>query len=296
MDLQGKRLVILGCGYIGAAVARRARAAGLQVDALTRNPARAAELAELGVNPVVADLATDAWHERIVPGADLVVNCVSAGSGGLGGYRRSYVDGMRSLVAWARQSPVGTVVYTSSTSVYPQSGGVVVDETAQTEGASETGRILLEGEAVLRGAAGGCGRWFILRLGGIYGPGRHHLLDQVRAGTAEMAGDGSHHLNLAHRDDISMAVLAVLASLPALHEEIFNVVDDTPAPKAEVVKWLAVQTGQPAPRFSGGSASARRGFSTPPDRLISNARLKAALGWRPQYPSFREGYAAILSA
>ena len=296
MDLHGKRLVIIGCGYVGAAVARLARTAGLKVDGLTRNPTRAAEILELGVNPVVADLATDAWHERIVPGADLVLNCVSAGGGGLDGYRRSYVEGMRSFVAWARRGPVGTVVYTSSTSVYPQSGGVVVDETALTEGAGETGRILLEAEAALRGAAGVCGRWFILRLAGIYGPGRHHLLDQVRAGAAEMTGDGSHHLNLVHRDDISTAIMAVLAAPPALREEIFNLVDDTPTPKAEVVQWLAVQAGQPAPRFSGGPTSARRGFQSPPDRLISNAKLKAALGWRPQFPSFREGYAAILSA
>jgi nucleoside-diphosphate-sugar epimerase len=295
MDLQGKRLVILGCGYVGAAVARLARTAGLQVDALTRNPMRAAEILELGGNPVVADLATDAWHERIVPGADLVLNCVSAGGGGLDGYRRSYVKGMHSLAAWARRGPIGTVVFTSSTGVYPQSGGVVVDETALTEGAGESGRILLEAEAVLRGA-GACGRWFILRLAGIYGPGRHHLLDQVRAGAAEIPGGGSHHLNLVHRDDISTAIMAVLASPPALREEVFNVVDDTPTPKAEVVQWLAVQASQPAPRFSGGPASARRGFLSPPDRLISNAKLKAALGWRPRFPSFREGYAAILSA
>lgn len=296
MDFQGRRLVILGCGYIGVAVARLARAAGLHVDALTRNAARAADLAELGLKPVVADLATEAWHERIAPGADLVLNCVSAGSGGLDGYRRSYVEGMHSLAAWARRGRPDTLVYTSSTSVYPQSGGVGVDETAPTEGTSETGRILVEAESVLRGAEGVCGRWFILRLAGIYGPGRHHLLDQVRAGAAEMAGDGSHHLNLAHRDDISAAVMAAFAAPPPRRDEILNVVDDTPTPKAEVVRWLASQTGQPAPCFSDGPANARRGFRSPPDRLISNARLKAALGWRPRYPSFREGYGPILSA
>ena len=296
MELQGKRLVVLGCGYVGSAVARRARAAGLQVEALTRNPARAAELRELGVNPVVADLATDDWHERVVPGAEFVLNCVSAGGGGLDGYRRSYLDGMRSLAGWARRGPIGTVVYTSSTSVYPQTGGVVVDETATTEGADETGQILLEAEAVLRDAVGAWGRWFILRLAGIYGPGRHHLLDQVRAGAAEIAGSGSQHLNLAHRDDISAAIMAAFAAPPSLRDEIFNVVDDSPTAKAGVVDWLALQARQPAPRFVGGSANARRGFSTPPDRLISNAKLKAVLGWRPQYPSFREGYAAILRA
>ena len=132
-SLHGKRLVIVGCGYVGTAVAREACRAGLKVEALTRNPARAAELAALGAHPVVADLATDTWHGRLAPGADLVLNCVSSGGGGLDGYRRSYVEGMRSLLTWARRGPAGTIVYTSSTSVYPQDGGVMVDETAPTD-------------------------------------------------------------------------------------------------------------------------------------------------------------------
>jgi nucleoside-diphosphate-sugar epimerase len=295
-SLHGKRLVIFGCGYVGTAVAREACRAGLRVEALTRNPGRAAELAALGAHPVVADLATDTWHERLAPGADLVLNCVSSGGGGLDGYRRSYVEGMRSLLAWAHRDPVGTLVYTSSTSVYPQDGGAVVEEEAPTEGAGETGRILLEAEDSLRRGSGACGRWFILRLAGIYGPERHHLLDQVRAGAAEISGSGAQHLNLAHRDDICAAVLAAFTAPASLSGGIFNVADDASAPKAEVVRWLAEQLGRPAPRFTGGAGSARRGFASPPDRLISNARLRAKLGWRPRYPSFREGHAAILSA
>ena len=295
-SLHGKRLVIFGCGYVGTAVAREACRAGLRVEALTRNSGRAAELAALGAHPVVADLAADTWHELLAPGADLVLNCVSSGGGGLDGYRRSYVEGMRSLLAWARRDPVGTLVYTSSTSVYPQDGGVAVDEEAPTEGAGETGRILLEAEEWLRRGSDACGRWFILRLAGIYGPGRHQLLEHVRAGTAVIAGSGTQHLNLAHRDDICAAVWAAFTAPASLSGGIFNVVDDAPAPKAEVVQWLAEQLGRPAPRFTGGAASARRGFASPPDRLISNAKLKAKLGWKPRYPSFREGCAAILSA
>jgi nucleoside-diphosphate-sugar epimerase len=295
-SLHGKRLVILGCGYVGTAVACEALRAGLRVEALTRNPGRAEELAALGVPTVVDDLAADTWHGRLAPGADLVLNCVSSGDGGLDGYRRSYVEGMRSILTWAHRDPVGTVVYTSSTSVYPQDGGVVVDEEAPTEGADETGRILLEAEELLRRGSSACGRWFILRLAGIYGPGRHHLLDQVRAGTAEIAGSGAQHLNLAHRDDICAAVFAAFTTPASLPGGIFNVADDAPAPKAEVVRWLAEQLGRPAPRFTGGAGSARRGFAAPPDRLISNAKFKAQLGWQPRYPSFREGYAALLSA
>ncbi|MDD2765445.1 MAG: NAD(P)H-binding protein [Opitutaceae bacterium] len=294
--MANKRLAIFGCGYVGTTVAREARQAGLQVTALTRNPARAAELVDIGVNSIVDDLAADTWHERITPGVDLVLNCVSSGGRGLTGYRRSYVEGMRSILAWAQRGTAGTMIYTSSTSVYPQDGGGTVDETAATDGAGETGRILLEAEALLRAGREARGRWFILRLGGIYGPGRHHLLDQVRAGVTEITGGGAHHLNLVHRDDIGAAVFAAFAAPASVPDGIFNVVDDAPAPKSEVVGWLAERLGRPPPRFAGGAASAQRGFASPPDRLISNARLKAQLGWRPQYPSFREGYAALLSA
>jgi nucleoside-diphosphate-sugar epimerase len=293
--LANKRLVILGCGYLGAAVAAQARAAGLHVEALTRNPARAAEMAALGVATVVDDLATDTWHRRIAPGAELVLDCVGAGGGGVEGYRHSYVDGLRSVLAWARQGPVGTLVYTSSTSVYPQTGGAVVDETAAADTRGPTSRILREAEGVLRQAGEACGRWFILRLAGIYGPGRHHLLDQVRTGAEALPGDGGHRLNLAHRDDICAAVFAAFAAPPRWWNRVYNVADDAPGAKAEVVGWLAQQLGRAPPRFTGGPASARRGFAVPPDRIISNARLRAELGWRPRYPSFREGYAAIMT-
>jgi nucleoside-diphosphate-sugar epimerase len=294
-SIRGKRLVIFGCGYVGTAVAREAQAKGIRVEALTRNPDRAAALVELGAAAVVADLATDTWHQRIAPGAEFVLNCVSSGGGGTAEYRRSYVGGMQSILGWAGRSAEGTFVYTSSTSVYPQTGGMVVDETAPTEGAGANGRILLEAEALLQKAGPACGRWFILRLAGIYGPGRHHLLDQILGGAAEMAGSGEQRLNLAHRDDIVAAIWAAFMSPAAGGNRIFNVADDAAATKSKVVEWLAAQVGRPPPRFSGGPASTRRGFAEPPDRLISNARIKVELGWRPEYPSFREGYRQILS-
>ena len=88
---------------------------------------------------------------------------------------------------------MGTLVYTSSTSVYSQGGGVQVDETVPATGASERAQLLLDAEARLKSNAGACARWFVLRLAGIYGPGRHHLLEQVRAG--EVSGTAEHHLN-----------------------------------------------------------------------------------------------------
>ncbi|HEV8073259.1 MAG TPA: NAD-dependent epimerase/dehydratase family protein [Opitutaceae bacterium] len=297
---RGKRLVVFGAGYVGGELARQALARGLRVTTLTRNAERAAALAALGAEAIVADLAGEAWHGRIAGGAELVANCVSAGGGGIEGYRRSYVEGMASILAWARaRGAAGTLVYTSSTSVYPQDGGVTVDETAPTEGAGARAQLLLEAERQLRAPekTGGpanlpSSRWFILRLAGIYGPGRHHLLEQVRAG--KMAGRGDYHLNLIHRDDIVAAMWAALGAPPVVANEVFNVADDGAALKGEITAWLAAQLGLPAPRFTGEPAAGRR--TVTPDRIIANTKLKSTLGWQPRYPTFREGYREILTA
>ncbi len=293
-NFDGKHLAIFGAGYVGAEVACQAVARGLRVTALTRNPDKAATLRASGVEVIVADLAGDGWHAHpaLERGADFVLNCVSSGGGGIDGYRRSYADGMRSVLAWAHRAPVGALVYTSSTSVYPQDGGVLVDENASTEGAGEIGQVLVEAENLLRAWNGG--RGFVLRLAGIYGPQRHYLLDQVREGGGSVAGRGDYHLNLIHRDDIAGAVRAVFDAPAGVAGDVFNVVDDGAATKAEVVNWIAAKVGLPPPVFSGASATGRRAVT--PDRVIANDRIKRVLGWQPRHPTFREGYAAILGA
>lgn len=296
---RGKRLVVFGAGYVGAVMAREGVERGLRVTALTRNADKAAALGRAGVEPVIADLASADWHERIAPDADFVLDCVSSGGGGIEGYRRSYVDGLRSIIAWAgrpgagdawQKSPPGVLVYTSSTSVYPQDGGVRVDESAPTAEAGESARVLLEAEALV-------GRWpgarsCVLRLAGIYGPSRHYLLDALRAGEATVAGRGDFHLNLVHRDDIVAAIWAAFVTPEA--RGVFNISDDGAAPKAELVAWLAARLGRPVPVFTGEPAAGRRAVT--PDRIIASDRAHRVLGWRPQYPTFREGYAALLEA
>lgn len=310
----GRRLVIFGCGYVGQEVARRAVARGCHVTALTRNARQARDLEAMGVAVVLADLASADWHPKIPGAPDYALNCVSSGGGGLESYRRSYVDGMRSLLQWAETvGKIGTLVYTSSTSVYPQGDGATVDESARHDGLGERGALLLEAERLLGAAAGqprstagraavtgsisatnaraACERFFILRLAGIYGPGRQHLLDQVRTGI--VAGRGERRLNLIHRDDICSAIFAAFKAPPECHNEVFNVADDDPSPKAEVAAWLAHQLGIPPPEFSGLPVGGRSAVT--PDRVIANGKLKRVLGWRPGYPSFREGYENILS-
>ena len=291
-NFSGKRLVIFGCGYVGAQVADEAIQRGLRVTALTRNEAKAAVLRSKGVDVIVADLADDAWHARIAGSADFALNCVSSGGAGIEGYRRSYLAGMESVLRWALQrGPVGTLLFTSSTSVYPQGEGTLVGEDASTAGAGERGQIMSEVEARVRDSERACVRWFVLRLAGIYGPGRHSLLDQVRSGSVAGAMEG--RLNLIYRDDIWAAVWRAFGALPAITNQIFNVADDGAARRAEIVAWLAARLKVPVPRVSDEPPRGHR--PSTPDRIISNAKIKAALGWRPGYPTFREGYEKILS-
>jgi nucleoside-diphosphate-sugar epimerase len=305
--VQGKRLVIFGCGYVGSEVARQAVARDVRVTALTRNPETAVALRVEGVDVVVADLATDDWHREISGGADYVLNAVSSGARGVEGYRHSYVAGMQSVLRWASaNAPMGTLVYTSSTSVYPQDNGVHVDEFASTEGVGELPRVLLAAERLLSEASHKAvrdatrssavpvrpfNRYFIFRLAGIYGPGRHHLVDQVRSGA--VSGRGDHHLNLVHRDDIVSAIWSAFEAPQSVRSGIFNVADDGAASKNEIVTWLARQLGLPPPAFSGVPVAARRTIT--PDRIIDNAKLKTVLGWRLRYPTFRDGYKNMLA-
>jgi nucleoside-diphosphate-sugar epimerase len=288
----GKRLVIFGCGYVGQAMATEAMGRGLRVTALTRNAAKAILLRQQGIETVVADLATTDWHDAIPARPEFVLNAVSSGGGGLEGYQRSYVDGLRSIKEWARKSrALGTIVYTSSTSVYPQGGGARIDEAARTDTpeTSERARTLVAAEDQLADLP--CERWFVLRLAGIYGPGRHHFIDQVRSG--EASGRGEHHLNLIHRDDIVAAIMSCFSAPPGVANEIFNVVDDGPARKAEIVSWVAAKLGVAVPQFTGEPVAGRRAVT--PDRVIANAKIKKAVGWVPRYSTFREGCASLLS-
>jgi nucleoside-diphosphate-sugar epimerase len=292
MNILGKRLLIFGCGYIGGEAARQAISQGAHVMALTRNSVTAAHLREIGAEVVVDDLAAQTWHAQIAGEFDFVLNAVSSGGGGLEGYRRSYLDGMRSIIRWTQRNPIiGTLVYTSSTAVYPQDGGITVGETSATAGAGERGQILLEAERVLQSGfsgSGACnqGRYFILRLAGIYGPDRHHLVDQVRGG--EVSGRPDSRLNLIHRDDVCGAIWAAFLSPAQVRNQILNVADDTPSMKAEVVSWLASELGVAMPTFSGLPAGGRRAVT--PDRIISNAWIKTVLGWAPRFADFRQGY------
>jgi nucleoside-diphosphate-sugar epimerase len=300
-------VIIFGCGYVGAALARYLLAQGVRVGALTRNPEKAARLRELGrsgtisgdrrcsMEVIESDLDSRDWHTQIEGSYEAVINCVSSAGGGLAGYRKSYVEGQRSILEWAKSQPIRSYVYTSSTSVYAQDGGVIVDEMTDTSEAPPTGQVLLESEAMLA-AADFLPKWYVLRLAGIYGPARHYLLDQLREDTGEIPGRGDYAMNMIHLEDIVAAICAALSAPTEVPSGIYNIADDAPSTKAEVLTYLAKALELPIPVFNPEKVSERlkRRGGRMPHRLVSNAKTKAILGWQPKYPSFREGYAQWL--
>ena len=287
---------IFGCGYVGTALAEHLISNGVRVGALTRNPFKAARLRELGISEVIeAELDSRDWHNRISDQYLAVVNCVSSAGGGIDGYIKSYLNGQQSILEWTKSQNIITYVYTSSTSVYPQDEGVVVDEEADTSNAPPTGKVILDSEQLLANAD--ClGRWFVLRLVGIYGPGRHYLLDQLRKTNSEIPGIGEYALNMIHLEDIVGAICATLRAKQYVESGIFNISDNTPSLKVDVLTWLAKELDIPPPNFNLSEVSeglSHRGGHVR-HRFVSNAKARERLDWQPRYPSYREGYAEFL--
>jgi nucleoside-diphosphate-sugar epimerase len=290
--LAGRHVLVLGAGYVGSAVLARLADSGARLSALTRNPETAAALRARGVRVLQADLAAEDWHGQLTEGADWVLNCVGSGGGGLEAYRHSYLGGMRSLLLWASRAPVAHILYTSSISVYAAGGGALVEETGELAADGGPSSILADAERLLLAAEQLRSRRHVLRLAGIYGPGRHRFLDQLASGE-QVSGYGERHLNLIHLDDIVSAVLAVWTAPVSVANQVFNVVDDGQATRAQIATWLARRLDLPTPRFSGEVAAGRS--RVPPDRIISNRLIKSLLAWAPSYPSFREGYEDLLA-
>ncbi len=305
-QFKGRFITILGAGYLGTRLAGHAIALGMHVSTVTRNPEKSAGLKSIGVrNPITAQLHETGWHDQLPVEQDFVVNCVSSAGGGIDGYRISYLEGNRSIQQWAGKDHPGTFLYTGSTSVFPQTDGSLVNEDSSTEGAPESGRVLLEAENLIRRNSP-FAQSYILRLGGLYGPGRHYLLDLLRKGCEELPGRGDFLINLLHIDDACSAIWAALGAKIQTGEntdranvEIFNVTDGNPATKAEIVEWIAEQVGGPPPRFNpdaqGHRNPLRRKDGHLPNRHVDNHKIRETLDWIPAYPTYRDGYQDLLA-
>lgn len=290
--------LILGCGYVGSALARTLLPEGIGVWAVRRSADALADLRAGGVRTVAADLATDEWHWQVPEEFDVVVQCASASGGGLQGYERAYVQGNQSLLRWLEGGArAGRILYTSSTTVYPQADGSWVKEDQAGGDLTATAERILASERVLCGS-GWKQRVAILRLAGIYGPGRHYLLDAVASCTGPLAGRGDYYLNLIHRDDI-VSGLRLAGDGDWEGPLVINLADDKPFLREDIVRWVAGQLGKPFPGFDPESSVGRRPRVNSrgefPNRRISNMRAKTALGWSPKFRDFRDGYRELLS-
>lgn len=282
------RILIAGCGYVGTALGEALAASGHEVFGLRRR----VETLPAAILPVAADLSRPETLRAIPTGADLVFYTAAAGGGDDASYRAAYVDGLRNLLDALAAHPPRLVLFTSSTGVYAQEDGEWVDEDSPAEPVHFSGRRLLEGERLL--AASGIGA-VVLRLGGIYGPGRTRLIDSVRGGRAQTKPGVPVYTNRIHRDDcVGALVHLAFAESPA---PLYLGVDHEPAEESEVLRWLAARLGVPAPREAKPAreemppgAVAQRGRS---NKRCRNARLEAS-GYQFRFPSFREGYEAVL--
>ena len=287
-------ILLAGCGDLGTEAGLRFAAAGHRVVGWRRSPEKlpakiegaAADLSSGELPPVPADTT-------------VVVVAIAADSPTEEAYRAAYVDGLgHALDAVAASgAPVQRVLFVSSTAVYGDAGGGWVDETTTPNPAGFSGRIICEAEELLFSRLRGTGiSPVVLRLGGIYGPGRTRLIDQVRGGDATIPAE-SRFTNRIHRDDAAAAIvhLCTMATEPA---PLNLGVDDEPAELGEVLRFLAVELGLPEPRntepASGAAGSSRGEPSRGGNKRVSNAVLRGT-GFEFEYPSFREGYRAILA-
>lgn len=199
-------------------------------------------------------------------------------------YELSYVDTLRTLLPIWRANPPGMILFVSSTSVYHQADGEWVNEESPTHPEHFSGTTLLRAEQLLLDSGlHAC----VVRFAGIYGPGRDFLLRQVRAGK----GGSTDFTNRIHADDCAGVLVHLLQR--HWHGEplapLYLGCDSNPAPGIEVRRWLAGRLGID-PSNLVPSVSERGG-----NKRCDNGRLQQ-LGYTLRYPSYRDGYSALLAS
>jgi nucleoside-diphosphate-sugar epimerase len=287
-EAQGRVKLIVGCGYLGLHVAQRWIAAGHKVVGLVRTLASAAVLVRRSVCPIVADVTQPSTLSNL-PSADTLLYAV--GYDPAGGMTRTavFVDGLRSVLD-ALSPEVRRVILVSSTGVYAEQGGGWVDESSPCKPPRESGQALLSAEAALAGHHLG-EHGIVLRLAGIYGPGR-------LPSRAELASSGplpiaaGQYVNFIHVEDAATAVLA--AEAHAQSPRTFVISDGQPVERRDYFVALARQFGLPAPSFRDplpGEAIGRRASN----KRVNNARMLNELHVRLAYPTYREGLTAAVT-
>ena len=283
------KLVIFGLGFTAAYYAAHGAGAFADVTATKRAP-QGESLGRIKLLPF--DGAAESCDPRLLAAiAEADALLVSAGPDAQGD------PVLRRLAKDIAAAPkLKKIVYLSTIGVYGDHAGNWVDETTPTNPTNERSRIRLVAEAQWLDLAKASGKQaYVLRLSGIYGPGRN-VLQKLRDGTAKRLVKPGQVFNRVHVEDISRAINACLTG-PA-PGGIYNVTDDEPAPPQDVVLYAAQLMGvEPPPEQDFVAAQltpmARSFYGE--NKRVSNRRMKALLDFDLALPTFREGIAALLA-
>jgi nucleoside-diphosphate-sugar epimerase len=268
------RLLIAGCGYLGQAVGDLFAAVNWEVEGWTLSAESANQLRFSSGRSV--DISNLDQVRAAAGDFDAVVHAASTRGGAPDSYRRVYLKGLGNLLECFSNSKT---VFVSSTSVYAQAAGEWVTEESAADPTTETGKILREAEdlAVAKNA-------IVLRLGGIFGPGRSALLKKFLSGDATIDPANDRFMNEIHRDDAATAIQLLLTSSES-GGQVYNVVDNEPILLSECYRWLADKLNRSLSPVGRSTSKRKRGDS---NKRVSNAKLKAS-GWTPRYPNFAAG-------
>lgn len=267
------QVTILGCGYVGRAVAQRWRQQGLIVTATTTRPARIPELTELADRAVVVRGDDAASLQPLL--ADQSVLLVSVGASSAASYRDDYLTTAKTLVSVLPQTSVYQVIYTSSCGVYGDHEGQWVTEESPLYPATENSKILAATEQVWLNARSDHLKVCVLRLGGIYGPGRELTRIFARAFGNPRAGTGTEVSNWVHLDDI---VAGIDFARRHQLDGLYNLVQTEPISSGELLNRLSRTYDLPAVQWNPDQPSARSYHAR-----ISNQKLRSA-GFEVQHP------------
>ena len=273
------RRLIIGCGYLGRRAARAWQERGDAVWALTRSTRHASELASEGVRPILGDVL-DSVSLRLLPTVDTVLCAVGYDRSAAPSKREVYVDGLRNVLR-ALSPQVDRLISVSSTSVYGQSQGEWVDEASPCMPTSEGGEICLSAEKVARDSFVGRGGCSILRLAGLYGPGRLAARRAALMSGRPIDANPDGWINLIHVDDARDVILAS-ADRPAPIDTLL-VSDGHPQLRRDYYQRLAEAIGAPQPVFSASTSDDQFG------KRCANGNLRRWLDIDLRYDSIIKG-------
>jgi len=282
--------LIVGCGYLGSRVAALWSEAGQQVLALTRSTEHARTLSERGLRTIVADVTRPETLAGL-PAADTVL--VAYGYDAAAGCSRHdvYCQGLSHLLA-ALPEATGRLLYISSTGVYGHLGGDWVTEQSPCRPDREAARAFVEAERRLADHPLGA-QSVVLRMAGLYGPGRIPRRKELIAGQP-LAVPADSFLNLIHVDDMARTVVAAAAA--ERPSRLYLASDGHPVQRREYFAYLAQLLSAPDPRFIEPDPKVLREGRGGGSKRISNALLLRELHLQLRWPSYRDALADALAA